>query len=123
MGVEPTTDTFNNLYQSGKAQIVWTSLVSDLQTPISAYLKLADNKAYSFLLESVVSGTRKDRYSFIGLNPDIIWKCKRNACSINRSALTKPDAFEKQNVKPVDAVRALLAESRIDMPLGFRPFP
>lgn len=127
MGVEPTTlvtsGVFNNLYQSGKAQIVWTSLVSDLETPISAYLKLADNKAYSFLLESVVSGTRKDRYSFIGLNPDIIWKCKRDTCSINRKALTYATAFEQQRVKPVEAVRALLKESRIDMPLGFPPIP
>ncbi len=127
MGVEPKTETFNNLYQNGKAQIVWTSLVSDLETPISAYLKLADNKAYSFLLESVVSGSRKDRYSFIGLNPDIIWKCKRDACSINRNALTNATSFETQSIKPVQAVRELLRESRIDMPPntigGFPPIP
>ena len=123
MGDKPTPEAFHNLYQNGKAQIVWASMVSDLETPISAYLKLADNKPYSFLLESVVIGSRKDRYSFIGLNPDIIWKCKRNDCSINRSALSKPDAFEKQRIKPVEAVRALLNESRIDMPLGFPSIP
>lgn len=123
MGVEPTTEVFHKLYQSGKAQIVWESMVSDLETPISAYLKLADNKPYSFLLESVVSGSRKDRYSFIGLNPDIIWKCRRDECHINRTALTNPDAFQQQNTKPVEAMRALLKESRIDMPLGFPPIP
>ncbi|NDE90056.1 MAG: anthranilate synthase component I [Alphaproteobacteria bacterium] len=132
MQSQPSSEIFHHLYQSGKAQIVWTSLVSDLETPISAYLKLANSKPYSFLLESVVSGTRKDRYSFIGLNPDIIWKCKRDACSINRNALNDLTTFEKQTIKPIDAVRALMNESRIDIPAlsptftndgGFPPLP
>ncbi len=123
MQLEPNAEPFNHLYQNGKAQIVWTSLISDLETPISAYLKLSNSKPYSFLLESVVSGTRKDRYSFIGLNPDIIWKCKRDECTINRSALKNIDTFEIQTLKPIDAVRALMNESRIDMPLGFPPIP
>ena len=123
MRSEPSPEIFSQLYNSGKAQIVWTSLISDLETPISAYLKLSNSKPYSFLLESVVSGSRKDRYSFIGLNPDIIWKCKRDACSINRGALKNVDAFQTQSIKPLDAVRALLNESRIDMPLGFPPIP
>ncbi len=123
MRLEPTPEAFHQLYQNGKAQIVWASLVSDLETPISAYLKLSGGGPYSFLLESVVSGTRKDRYSFIGLNPDIIWKCKRDACSINRGALKNLNEFTSQDMKPLDAVRTLLAESRIDMPLGFPPIP
>lgn len=40
---------------------------ADLETPLSLYLKLTQNRPYSFLLESVVGGERFGRYSFIGL--------------------------------------------------------
>ncbi len=123
MPPEPAFESFCPPYHHGKAQIVWTSLVSDLETPISVYLKLTHGKPYSFLLESVVSGTRKDRYSFIGLNPDIIWTCRRDTCSINRVAINNLDAFEPQRTKPVESIRALLNESRMDAPPGFPPLP
>lgn len=123
MNILPSSADFSARYKSGHAQIVWASLVSDLETPISAYLKLAGQKPYSFLLESVVSGTRKDRYSFIGLAPDLIWKCKRDAVSINRAALKNTETFSPVSGKPIDLLRALVKESHIDLPLGFPPIP
>jgi len=49
----PDFTEFGQRYASGKAQVVWTSLVADLETPVSAALKLTEGHPYSFLLESV----------------------------------------------------------------------
>lgn len=121
--VEPALPAFADAYHAGKGQVVWRSLINDLETPISVYLKLAGGKPYSFLLESVVSGTRKDRYSFIGLAPDLIWRCQRDEAFINRRAFVNTGHFEKQAEKPFAALRALLQESTIDFPMNFPPLP
>lgn len=123
MDILPAYNHFADNYQRGNAQVVWTSLISDLETPISAYLKLADGKPYSLLLESVVSGSSKDRYSFITCEPDLIWRCTRNETFINRDVLNNPNSFTKQEGAPIDNLRALAAESSIDLPHGFPPIP
>ncbi len=66
--------------------MVWTSLIADLETPVSAMLKLADGKPFSFLLESVEGGAVRGRYSIIGLEPDLVWRCFGDRAEINRRA-------------------------------------
>jgi hypothetical protein len=44
----------------------------------------------------------------------IVWRATGDVCEINRTALHAADAFERQDEKPLDALRALIAESRID---------
>ena len=61
MTVAPEFDAFARVYESGKPQLVSTKLVADLETPVSAYLKLADGRANSFLLESVEGGSVRGR--------------------------------------------------------------
>ena len=78
MIVSPEYDVFARAYERGEAQIVSTRLVADLETPVSAMLKLARNARYSFLLESVEGGAVRGRYSIIGMNPDMIWKVGGN---------------------------------------------
>ena len=53
MSYSPTAENFAKSYQEDIAQVVWTTLVADLETPVSAMLKLADGRANTFLLESV----------------------------------------------------------------------
>ena len=71
-----------------------------------------------FLLESVEGGAQRGRYSMIGLDPDLIWRSTGAGAEINRRAAVDPDAFVPCPGKPLDALRALLAESRIDLPAG-----
>jgi anthranilate synthase component 1 len=123
MPIDPSPRIFEDNYNAGKAQMAWTSLVRDEETPISVYRKLAEGKPYSFLLESVVGGNLKDRYSFIGMAPDLVWTCKRGISSINRQALSKADAFERQRGSALQNLRALVAETRMDLPEGLPPFP
>ena len=67
----------------------------------------------SFLLESVEGGDTRGRYSIIGLEPDLVWRTQGAKAEINRAARSKPDAFSPCPQPPLQALRALLAESRI----------
>ncbi len=51
MQIEPTAEQFAARYDAGEPQVVWTTLVADLETPVSAFLKVANGKPMSFLLE------------------------------------------------------------------------
>src|SRR5262249_21289787 len=121
MQLQPSPESFGAVYTSGRPQVVWTRLVADLETPVSAMLKLADGLPNSFLLESVEGGAVRGRYSIIGLKPDLIWRCLRGQVEINRSARSSPDAFANLEGKPLDTLRALINESRIDIPPQLPP--
>jgi anthranilate synthase component 1 len=115
-------DDFARRYAAGRACVVTTTLVADLETPVSAYLKLAAGRTgVMFLLESVEGGAQRGRYSMIGLDPDLIWRSTGEGAEINRRAQIEADAFVPCPGKPLEALRALLAESRIDMPPGLPP--
>ena len=121
MEVNPGADQFSVTYDSGQPQVVWTTLVADLETPVSAMLKLAGGQANSFLLESVEGGDVRGRYSFIGLDPDLIWRCRGNRSEINRQAITDVDAFEACPESVLDSLRQLIRESRISLPATLPP--
>src|SRR5271167_2360080 len=109
-------EAFSAGYERGRASVRVTTLVADLETPVSAYLKLAAGRPGAmFLLESVEGGAQRGRYSMIGLDPDVVWRSSGEGAQINRRAATDPDAFVPCPGKPLQALRALLAESRIDL--------
>jgi anthranilate synthase component I len=117
MSTSPDYDHFCAAYDRGENQIVTQRLVADLETPVSAMLKLSRNARYSFLLESVEGGAVRGRYSIIGLNPDIIWKTHGNKASINRKAAASPDGpFTDETADPLTSLRVLIAESLISLP-------
>jgi anthranilate synthase component 1 len=121
MQVNPDFESFALLYDAGTAQVVHTSLIADLETPVSAMLKLADARPNSFLLESVTGGAIRGRYSFIGLKPDLIWRCHGDSAEINRKALVDADRFEPCAGGAIDSLRVLLEESAIDLPGNMPP--
>jgi anthranilate synthase component 1 len=121
MQIEPSERAFTERYDRGDAQVVWTTLVADLETPVSAYLKLGGGKAMSFLLESVEGGAVRGRYSIIGLEPDLIWRANGAQAEVNRTAPTKPDVFAPIAEPPLAALRTLITESRIALPDSLPP--
>ncbi|MEM8915227.1 MAG: anthranilate synthase component I [Pseudomonadota bacterium] len=121
MIVEPDSAAFAARYAEGASQVVSTRLVADLETPVSAMLKLAEGQANSFLFESVEGGETRGRYSFIGLKPDIIWKSRGDVSEINRRARQDPAKFEKQDGPPLENLKALIEESLIDLPEDMPP--
>ena len=116
MQIEPSESAFAERYGRGQAQVVWTTLVADLETPVSAFLKLGGGRPLSFLLESVEGGAVRGRHSIIGIEPDLIWRTNGTKAEVNRTARTKPDAFVPCPAQPLSALRALIAESRIELP-------
>ena len=120
MQIEPAAEVFAERYARGVPQVVWTTLVADLETPVSAFLKLA-GQPMSFLFESVEGGAVRGRYSIIGLEPDVIWRMHGDRAEINREARTDPDAFSDCREPPLESLRALVAESRIDLPGSLPP--
>jgi len=116
-GVTPDFAAFARNWTAGRNQTVYTTMVSDTETPVSAMLKLGQNKPYSFLLESMEGGATRGRYSIIGREPDVILRTARGGkTEINRDALRHPDRFTPVTESPLDALRALLAECAIDDP-------
>ncbi|MHB1110163.1 MAG: anthranilate synthase component I [Devosia sp.] len=115
---EGAYERFATAYEAGRAQIVFRRVVADLETPIGAYLKLAERRENTFLLESVQDGATKGRYSMIGLLPDIILKVEKGKASINRNAGLTPDAFVAVDEPPLQVLRELVAESQADVPEG-----
>ena len=120
MQPQPTFESFAAAYREGKPQVVWSRLVADLETPVSAMLKLADGQPYSFLLESVEGGAVRGRYSFIGLKPDVLWHCQGNRAEINRTARSTPEAFTEDG-ESFASLRRLIAETTIDLPPDLPP--
>lgn len=116
MALTPDFDSFDAAYAQGRNQIVYTRLAADLDTPVSLMLKLTGAQKDAFVLESVTGGEVRGRYSIIGMKPDLIWRCRGEASEINRAARYDSDAFTPQDGTPLDTLRSLLAESRIDLP-------
>jgi anthranilate synthase component 1 len=111
---EPEFAGFAPLYENSEPSLVSLRLVADLETPVSAFLKLSRDRAGDvFLLESVEGGAARGRYSMIGLDPDVIFRVQSGKAEINRDARRDRDAFVALDKKPLDALRDLLDESAI----------
>lgn len=121
MLVEPAETDFARVHGAGKAQVCWTRLVADLETPVSAMLKLSAGRANCFLLESVEGGAVRGRYSIIGIEPDLIFRTFGERAEINRNARTTREAFEPLPEPPLTALRGLIEESRIELPEDLPP--
>ncbi len=117
----PQFQAFRDNYDKGRPQAVWTTFVSDVETPVSAMLKLADGRPYSFLLESVEGGAIRGRYSFIGLKPDLIWRCFGDRAEVNREARQNLDSFVPETGGALQSLRSLVQESRIELPADLPP--
>ena len=112
--LSPSLASFTPTYDKGLSQLVHTVLVGDLETPVSAFMKLRGAfSGHAFLLESVEGGAVRGRYSMIGLAPDIVWRCFSGQAEINRAALHTPEQFEPCNSNPLLSLRALLKESAL----------
>jgi anthranilate synthase component 1 len=121
MTVFPRFEDFKTGYEKGRPSVVWTTLVADLDTPVSALMKLGRGAPMSFLLESVEGGAVRGRYSIIGLKPDLLWRANGDQPEINRRARTDPDAFEPEEKGTLASLRRLVAESMIELPPELPP--
>ena len=118
MNLQPDFEVFERGWAQGVNQLIYARLAADLDTPVSLMLKLGDARTDTFMLESVTGGEVRGRYSVVGMKPDLIWKCHGTTAQINREARFDPLAFVPETAPPLDSLRALIAESRVDLPEG-----
>jgi anthranilate synthase component 1 len=113
IAIHPSKESF----EGSKPELVYARVVNDLDTPVSAYLKIAQGKPYAFLFESVQGGEIRGRYSFLGFSPDVIWRATGDESEISRDG----SDFETLEGKPLDTLRALQSESAFDLPDDIPP--
>ena len=70
--MQPSLEEVKKLQSQGNVIPVYKSVIADLLTPVSAFLKLEKERPYAFLLESVEGGETIARYSFLGRDPFLI---------------------------------------------------
>ncbi|MFH0847688.1 MAG: anthranilate synthase component I [Chloroflexota bacterium] len=71
----PTLEEVKKMGERGNLVPIWCEVSADMETPVSAFLKIASG-GYSFLLESVEGGERIARYSFLGTEPYKVLRTK-----------------------------------------------
>ena len=108
----PQFEAFRSGYDQGAPQLLYRRILGDLETPLSAYLKLTGDAPGSYLLESVEGGEQLGRYSTIGMAPDLIWQCKDNKAVLMRSDGT----VLEEGRAALESLRALTEAERLDLP-------
>jgi len=101
---------------TGQPALIWRRRIADTETPVAAALKLIEPGRGDFLLESVEGGAVRGRHSLIGLAPDLVFRAQGNGAAINRAWLTDRGAFAPCPEPTLDALRALVASCRMDVP-------
>ncbi len=80
----PSPEEFIKLTKKGNLIPVYKEVLGDLETPVSAHLKMAANAKYSFLLESVEGEEKVARFSFLSKNPELVFQVKGRHAKITR---------------------------------------
>lgn len=103
--ITPTTyEEFLDLAKRGTVVPVIKTVMADLLTPVSAFLKIQAESQYAFLLESVEGGEKLARYSFLGINPHRIVRARGNEVFIenaNEKSQKSPDSM-------IDVLRGMM---------------
>jgi anthranilate synthase component 1 len=105
----PSFSEFERLSRTGNLIPVCREFLADMETPVSAFRKL-DGPYHSFLLESVEGGEKWGRYSFIGIGPCIIFRCRGRHVEIKRLGKT---IFEGSVDDPLEKLREFMAQYRV----------
>ena len=104
-----------------KPQLIWRKRIADTETPVSAALKLFEAERGDFILESVEGGETRGRHSLIGIAPDLVFRAAGDKAEINNLWITDRAAFVPSPLPSLDALRALAAECRMDVPEELPP--
>ncbi|MBI2250084.1 MAG: anthranilate synthase component I [Brevundimonas diminuta] len=114
-------DAFIAGLTAGRPQVLVRRLVDDLETPVSAFLKVGHGRRYASLFESVEGGAVNGRYSFVTLSPDVVWRCRDGKAEIARGADVLSDVFTPEDRPALESLRALIAATKFELPADLPP--
>src|SRR5437762_13843121 len=109
-------EQFEREAQRGNVVPVVRTVLADLHTPVGAFLRIAGDAEYAFLLESIEGGERVARYSFIGANP---WMIVRGRGE--RTIVERDGTREEVATNAVDFVRDYFAKKKLARRPGLAP--
>jgi len=111
--LHPSLEEFTTLARPGALVPVYQEIVADLETPVSAYLKLSHGHERAFLFESVEQAAFVGQYSFLGANPSIVFRSKGTSVEVIREGAVT--AYESDD--PLNELRQLMkAYQPVEMP-------
>src|ERR1700687_3996156 len=105
--IRPQYSEFKKLARQGNLVPVYETFRADLLTPVGAYLRLAHDSPYSFLLESVEGGERVARYTFLGADPYEVFRANGNSCAVEAQG-----RLHWRQGNPLDVLRQRLGRFR-----------
>lgn len=105
----------------GRPALVWRKVVADCDTPVGAARRLIEPGRGDFLLESVEGGEVRGRYSLLGLDPDLVFRASGLKAEINAAWKRDRDSFSLCEGDPMQELRALSQNCRINVPEGLPP--
>lgn len=118
----PDFYSFSAKADAGLPQLLWLRVSADLETPVSAYLKLVGWNGRGFLLESVLGGEVRGRYSIIGTMPDLEWSFNGQSANLKMLDEAGKQCGEITNYADVlGSLRKLLADSMVEIPPELPP--
>ncbi len=120
-GVGSSWPAFEAGWAGGRAQVVVRRLVDDLETPVSAFLKVGHGRIHAFLLESVEGGAVNGRYSIITRDPDVVWRCRDGRAELARGDGVGSGNYKAEPGDPLASLRRLIAASRLELPDDLPP--
>lgn len=119
LNLQPATfEDFERETERGNVVPVVRTVLADLQTPVGAFLRIANESQYSFLLESVEGGERVARYSFIGKDPEMIVRGRGNTTYIERGGVRET----KEGMRATDFLRDYFRRRKLARRDGLAPF-
>jgi anthranilate synthase component 1 len=118
LSLAPSTfEDFERNATRGNVVPVTRVVLADLQTPLGAFIRVAGDAPYAFLLESIEGGERLARYSFIGANPWMIVRARGNS-----TAIQKEGREEMIDQPAIDFVRGYFSQLKLARRHGLAPF-
>ena len=105
----------------GGADVVVRRLVDDLETPVSAFLKVGWGRRHAILLESVEGGAVNGRYSIIARDPDVVWRCRDGRPELARGDDIAAERYAPDGADALASLRRLMAASRLELPGDLPP--
>jgi anthranilate synthase component I len=117
----PEQDAFVLLAGQSGLVPVHRTIIADMDTPLTIYAKVSDNRRHAFLFESMEGGEKWGRYSFIGLDPLLTFVSRGDGVIIERPG-TAEAVTEKTGVNPLHALRNLLASFQASNAAGLPRF-
>jgi len=106
--IHPSLKEFLRLTKRGNVIPVYKEINADLETPVSAFLKISKDN-YAFLLESVEGQEKVARYSFLGSVPALVFKSKGRNIEINYSARKTVRKFVTKST-PIDEIKKIMRD-------------